>query len=389
MIGRRFVVILVVLLSGFAPVAWAATLPASVRQSSSAAVITAPINTFLAGQITALTGTNPTAQSAAKDAIIAEALSSGTDKPSGIFLAVYATALDAALKPAVASKDVRVRLNAAVVAGRVAEKANSAGLVPTVLALLKDENQAVALMAVKAAKPLIPPVLNAAASVPAPAARAGGAAGAANAAGPQIPLIQALVAATTKFADFGPLVQSAYEALQIEQAATNVPRANWNFAVPAVVKAIQEIMAARLELYKSGVPDMPQVDPKVGNFLILTQGVWSAAPAQQVQTIQLLSNLISLAGQRVALTPDRTKKEDLIGVIKQAGGYLVVLGGREKPKYPGLDAAAKPVSDLGPASAEQQVTAATSGLFEDLKKIPSLSSLQPPPTISSETAAKP
>jgi hypothetical protein len=235
-------------------------------------------------------------------------------------------------------------------------------------------------------------VLNAAATAPAPAARAGGApgaAGAANAAASQIPLIQALVAAATKFADFGPLVQSAYEALQIEQAATNVPRANWNFAVPVVVKAIQEIMAARIELYKTGIPDMPQVDPKVGNFLILTQGVWSAAPAQQVQTIQLLSNLISLAGQRVALTPDRTKKEDLIGVIKQAGGHLVVLGGREKPKYPGMDAAAKPVSDLGAASAETQVTAATSGLFADLKKIPSLSSLQPPPTISSETAAKP
>jgi hypothetical protein len=135
---------------------------------------------------------------------------------------------------------------------------------------------------------------------------------------------------------------------------------------------------------------MPQVDPKVGNFLVVSGGVWKNAPAQQVQTIQLLSNMISLAGQRVALTPDRTKKEELItGVIKPTGGHLVVIGRSGTPGFNGLEAAAKPVSDLGAASAETQVTNLTSGLFAELKKVPKLASLQAPPTISSSTAANP
>lgn len=334
--------------------AWSAVLPPDVRNTTNAAAVKPKIQEFLGPQIAKLSGADAAEQSAAKDAIIAEVQSGAAGKPSDFFFDAYCEALDAAFKPLLKSTDPRVRLNLAVISARVAERAPSTRLLPTVTALLGDDNEAVALWAVKAAKPLLPTVLNV------PAVAKGNT------------LIPAVVAAAGKFVNSGPLVQSAYSALSIEQAETAVKRAAWKDAVPLAAKGIQDIISKRIEVYvKDGVPQMPSIETSPLTFLT-QNSVWPNQPSDvQAQTVQVISNLISVAGQRVPVIAQRSDRDGLVSnIVIAAKGMSVV----------GLETAAKPLVSINAGTADADLQARVNALYPEIvKKYPGL---KPPPKIA-------
>lgn len=357
--GRRSLLLSLAMAVGTCSVAraWSAVLPPDVRNTTNAAAVRPQIQAFLAPQIAKLSGTDATEQSAAKDAIVAEVQPGAAGKPSDLFYDAYCEALDAAFKPLLKNSDIRVRLNLAVIAARVAERAPSPRLLPTVTALLGDDNEAVALWAVKAAKPLVPAVLN----VPANAKNN--------------TLIPAVVAAAGKFVNSGPLIQSAYSALSIEQAAVAVNRAAWNGAVPLAVKGVLDIMAKRVEAYaKDGVPQMPNAEGVPLLFLTQTS-VWPNQPADlQTQTVQTISNLISVAGQHVGRVPRSDREGVLATIVIAAKGLSVV----------GLEPAAKPLTTINAGTDDLELQKRVTDLYPNLvKKYPAL---KPAPKIAAPAA---
>jgi hypothetical protein len=355
---------LILALALLAPLtAGAATLPADIRTTTNSAAAKPAIQKFLDETVPQLADPNTTA--AARDSIIAEVQTSANPavEPSGPFLDAYADLLNKSLMDLAKNNQPSVRLNVAVTAARVAEKANNVRLAPLVTQLLSDESQAVVLWAVKACKHLISPLLT-------------------SAVGANDPLIPAFVAAAEKYANNGPMIQSVYEALKndaVQNAVT--PPANWAKQAPTIVKLMQDVLAKRIELYvKEGIPEMPMAETIATNFLTSQNVFKSQTPQQQLQTVQLCSDLIGAAGQRIA-SASTNQQYDMIEMLKKVGGGLTVLGQYVLNKGTQTDAAVKPLTQMMVSTAPTEVATRAEAVYPQLVKISEFSKLNAPPKI--------
>lgn len=356
-----------------AGMALAGSLPATVvTGNASAPAATQQIQTFIDQQVSALgNAADATAQQSARDALIGEVV--GAAQASASFLDVYSSLLNKALLPLTRSDNLRVRLNVAIVAARVAEHVENARLNDVVQALVKDEADSVVLWGIKAAGGVIPSILR----------------------NPLIastdPLLGEIVPAVRKH-PAGAIVQAAYDALSlgvISSRSAVIPPETLKLTLPRVL----ELLKFRIEQYDHRTPSEPAAENRATLFLA-DRRVWSvASDAQHMQIVQLMTQLLSVAAQR-ASGGEEAKREKLVPVMQQTASALWVIA--DYLKAPTLQAAATPLIKLGintrPAQMMQDVAAveqAVHGIagYEKVQPAPVLGKEEEPATAPTTTTA--
>jgi hypothetical protein len=247
----------------------------------------------------------------------------GAGTLSGSFLSEYAASVDVALNKALdANPSDAVRLNLAIVAARVAEKAGNARLRPMTERLLADHSEAVVLWGLKAAQGILPNFL----SVPALAQNN--------------KLIDAIIVATQRFPNDGDIARTAYVALSPPQGF--LTNEEFNDVALYTIPALHKLLESRLEAYKSGIPSDPTAELTAVNYLV-DQTHWRLETAdQQTKTTQLLLDLVVGVAQRVSTAGD-DDRDLLIDILQKCAGALEVAAGETSPDLatavgPALDA---------------------------------------------------
>jgi hypothetical protein len=294
------------------PSAWAQ--PATVQSTGSiaaavksASVIDAAgegaIKSFIAGELGKFREVKTDGVPRAREAIIAEAKGG-----SAAYLAKFAEVLNVEILAILKDvKDMKARLNAAIVVARVAEIANNTKLEKAVLALLdKGQPEALKVQGMRGARPLLPELI-----------KVNG----------EKPLIEAVMATVKQFPENGSFAEDAYDALN--------PRNATGKAIPTIVDALLDLTAWRIEIYKNGVPgqggktlipDLPDAD-STAFVNIFFQDVWKSldkTKKQDVRAMQLACELIhwsAIRGQTPAYQQYRDQLQRSISLI--AGGIFV------------------------------------------------------------------
>lgn len=228
-----------------------------------------------------------------------------TAQASPQYLDAYAAAVSKALMPLTQHEDMRVRLNAAIANARVAERAGNDRLADVTIRFINDKTEAVALWGVKAARAMLPTALGK---------------------GGNNPVVAALVAAAQKFM-FGPIVAEVYDALGLNVLnPQSRPQPN---AIKAAVPQMLKVFRLRVGSYGASVPPDPAIDNVASEFLSFGP-VWQQMnPAQRVEALQTMADLISFAGQYAQLM-EGDERQALLPVFKRTGAALQVIGDSTK-----------------------------------------------------------
>ncbi len=306
-----------------------------------------------------LNSQDPKVQSEARSALIGQASFGGmpgADEPSAAYLDLYASNVNDALKQMPADADIRTQLNAAIVAAMVAEKANNSQLRDAALAALKSENDAIALWGLKAARAVLPWALR----VNDPA------------------LLEAIVPAVQAHADgatAGPIASAAYDTLSLNYVSNPRPGVDPKM-LPQVIPHLQQLLEFRLDQYLNGMPPQPSAESQATTFLTFG-AVWNAHnPEQQMKSIQLLTDLVTVASQLAAKgTPEQ--RSQLAPVIARSAAAIAVVPAVAKVEQSrDLLAVIAKVSPSTPSTDfrgyGQTVRTAVAG-------VPEFAQLQPPP----------
>lgn len=279
------------------------TIPATVR---SASIITendrTTIANFLKDKLTALSGDDALAQAAARDALVEAA----TGNTSPTYLNEYAQKLNDAVLPALDNASMRVRLNAAIVVARVAEKANNIRLKPAAMKLLGDKSDAVLYWGVKASRMLVPVQLRIQVTA-------------------NDPLIAAIVPAVRDRLK-GPITLEAYDALRLDLNNLNTRKTVTPQMIKVVTPEIQKILAAREALYAAGAPDNPQIDTVATNFLVDSLVFGPQTMEEREVSVQLIVDLLSRAACRTqSFEQDLIHRTELVQTLKLVGSAIQVV----------------------------------------------------------------
>lgn len=278
-------------------------LPDSIKTSAAPTTQQVKIEEFVQKQVKRLAGTDTKDQAKARDVLCRNAAVSAA-APSGTvanaeFLDLYARLLNTALLPLAGDPRMLVRLNTAIVAEHVAERADNVRLKDLVIKLMQDKCEAVVLWGVKGAKFVVPAIVRQGAALATD------------------PLLAELVPAVKRVkATRGAIIQEAYAAVVLK---TNIRDAAM---IQAVLPRVHELMQIRIEQYAAGVPDEPSAEE--APLLFLTREmVWAVqTPEQRTQSMQRISDLVALAGQQAATRKD---KESLVALIRYAGSAVLVV----------------------------------------------------------------
>ena len=274
-------------------------------------------------------------------------------QPSPVFIDAYTTALAKALTPLANHEDMRVRLNAAIVAARVAERAGNDRLAEVAVRFMNDKNPAVALWGVKAARAMLPMALTKG--------------------GDNNPLVKGLIQIVERVMT-GAAVTEVYDAVSLNVITAKPPPG------PAVIKGAVPVMLRVFRLRVDGYGVVPPPDAALDNVAseFLSFGpVWQqmAAP-QRTEAVQAMADLLSYAAQHAQLLEGADRTE-LITIFKRTGAALQVIG--DANKMPAVANAAREVQRIstGMDGTEiiQRVTTLTDALkqafpgLQDTKKI--------------------
>jgi hypothetical protein len=329
-------------------------------------------------------------EKAARKALEDAAVAVGDPRASAQYLSGYGMVVDQKMAQLVSSNQpLQVRLNAGIALAHVAARTDNGTLKNSTTALVLDNSEPVALWGVKAAKYVVPHLLDL------------GTAG---------PLDAAIVNAVGKFKNDGAIVEDAYDdftgdMIQVGSEASPAPATRLSAAIDPLVK----LMEMRAAVYAAAQtapqvgdgPDLP-AEPEADNraFLIIASPtVWKAAkPTQQALMCRAGLDLIDQIIPLVDATPPRTpnvdppellRKEDLIAVITHAGSAFKVLAAltNESPGGPISTAAGM----LTPGSVNAQTPSATikdrlSALEAALTAVNLVAPAMPLPPIPSKVA---
>ena len=264
------------------------------------------VKRFVNDTVAQLKSADSAAQASAREKLGNE--SAANPQPSPAYLNAYAGATNVALTNISREKDVRIRLNAAIAVARIAERANNDRLTDVTLELMRDPSEAVALWGVKSAKWIIPPNLNFGFG-----ARK-----------------RVLIDELPKVVDrhnSAHIVAEAY--LALTQDVTNNPRAAVPANIKAVVPIVHQLLAGRVAQYAKGKPADPLIE-RSATFFLTMKDVWNTQDArQQLETVQLITNLTYLAAQG-AVAADKNRLTDdrveLVGIMSEGCKALWVIG---------------------------------------------------------------
>jgi hypothetical protein len=274
-----------------------ALIDASIKASSEGATVRSAVTPFIASQVALLQKDDPAAQSAARDALITEAAGGPQRGPTVTYLDAYSEALNKALIPVMDSPNMRVRLNAAIVAARVAQAAQTHELADMAMKAMGDKEEAVVVWGLQIVRYTLPSI----AKIPTLANQ---------------DKLAPRVVEVMKQNPSAIITQYGYDALSLDVIETARTRPwspeEWHQALSYVVPKIQQALENRLALYQNGVPDDPQKEKRPANVLV-EQHSWAAQNADdRTRTIQLLLNLMSFATHRAQSAKDNTTRDQLI-----------------------------------------------------------------------------
>jgi hypothetical protein len=347
-------------------VASAALIDANVKASTDGPTVRAAIVPFIQQQVANLQKDDPTSQANARDALVAEA-SGGPQKNASVFyLDSYANELNNQLIPVMKNPNMRVRLNAAITAARVAQAAQTNRLADVARAAIDDQSEAVVIMGLQIARYTIPSL---AITAVAPG---------------KDPLIEKV----TDYVSAHPtatITQYGYNALSLDLIETARTRpwaaGQWKTALSKVLPAIQTIFRARLNEYQKGVPDDPQQERRA--VLILTHPfAWTAQDEKQRQTtLQLILDLMSFASQRAVNAKDNQTRDQLVELISYTASSLKAIGDAPANGVPQLSTAVQPLLKFPRGIAGEPVATAVQGAIQAIRAIPQFNAVKVPPAI--------
>lgn len=328
---------------------WSANLGDNIRTATNVGPFLNQITSYINERVWKLSGSDPVAQSSAREDLVSEvAPPAGGGKLSPAFQASYAGLLNDQLLKLSHSKDTRVRLNAAIVAAKVAEGAQNAALAPAVTALVSDPSDAVAWWALRAAKSVIPHDNG------------------------QLVLVIVQIGQTRPG-----VAHAAYDALAIAHAA--IPGANTARVLSATTSAVHAILRSRIDQYKTGIPSDPLAESRAMSYLVGKKEYETQTAAQRLTTAQMISDLLSMAAKRAADVAN-DKRMELAIMIGKVGGAASVVGQREG--NPTVEQLGGTINRLPRNATAEEMQAAVKPLFTALTGIEKFRKLTAPPEIS-------
>lgn len=331
-------------------------IPLPIRTGSNSDQNRPLIDSFIKAQVDQLA--TPATQHDARELLIAQVSGGGAEAPSGSFMDVYAQELNQLLMPLLANQDrstQTARLNAAIAVAGVADRVNNVRLLPITLQLLKDQSDAVKIWGLRAARSVLPPAI---------------------AINQQANLLAAIKAQAGP--DANPmLLQLVYAALS-PNIANNDPNAAK--IVSVVVPELQTLLEARVKQFQKEVPpDILSVRPATD---FLSAKAWvQTTTEQRLGTVQILSDLIAVAGERADASTG-TDKQQLIDMVKQTTLALEACAYNEKA----FDVFNTLQHQLTVNQGTPSISAITSKIQPLLTTVPGWGTIKPPPHIVSGTA---
>jgi hypothetical protein len=253
------------------------------------------IQQFVQSQVLDLTGSDPIARKAAREKLIAECTPGST--PS--YLDNYAQVIDGvATQILKRSPILPVRLNVAVVVQEIAKNSKSKALENSVLSLINDASEPIALRGMQAAKSIISIVV----TNPATAAND--------------PLIGAMLKAVKSHSKSGFIAADAYRALIPDPGLSVGQLASID---PVVLGPILDILNYRISLYTTMIPDNPAAETEVPTFLY--RSYKNVLPALQHRIVQTLVDYISVVGQQ-APAASKADLEEIIPTLQYSASAI-------------------------------------------------------------------
>lgn len=309
------------------------------------------VSTLVTQNFAKLQGTDVAAQQQARDAIVRDA--QGGAVYGGKYAQAVGEAATAALAPA---KPMRVRLNAAVAAARVAEVTKSTRLEGVAQVMLDDKHPVIQLWGLKTTRAILPELMKINAHQK----------------------LMGRIATTVQQYPSGPMTGEAYEALKIlDKAAT---------------EELLKVIAARVAVYQKGLPEDPAVD--VIPFVHLSAGTtWLSAvqEASRPKVLELACQILVLGAYHGDAQGQGTaEREQLQSLMKTTLSSLAVIA-----KHLGNTELDKAATD-----ALKKVGVAGANLSEAVKPIPvvvkkikgceriEVPALTPPPSTQPVTLTK-
>jgi hypothetical protein len=340
----------------------AASIPAEARTAADLAPFETQIQAYIQANVEKLSSVDDAVTRSAGREALAKAVDDPNSSPA--YFDTYARLLNASLVNLAKSESLPVRLNAAITAARVAEKANNSRLADSASAFVKDSSTPVVLWGVRTAKFVMPSLM----SVPAGAQTS--------------PLPSELVPAVKEH-PIGPIVQDTYDALTLGMLSTqnrSVPQGLSN-----VIPYVLELVNFRIDLYTQAIPYQPWAEQKAGLFF-QNRAVWQVlTPVQQVEAMQALSNLISVVAQQTqnASPEDRDKLTKLVSQI--AGSISVIAGDYLQQQQ--LRQAAILATRIDSRTPPPEIKARVAQILPQIIQIPTFSQVKPPPVIGAPPLA--
>jgi hypothetical protein len=324
-------------------------------QTTAPAPAGAAPSAVVATNVPILAGSNPAQAAAARDAIIEAA----SRDAAGV-----AAALDTGIAPALQNSSELVRMNAAIVVARVAERGGGAALQGSTLTILGDKSRFVSLWGVKAARFVLPAVMRT------PTANPNN-------------LLTAVVAAVGSHGTGpigGAIAAEAYEALTIDAFSTDPKNRPSPASLGKVIPFVHQLLQQRVALYQKGIPPEPLADQR-GTLFLVDNRVWTQQnAAQKVTSLQLMSDLIGLAAQHVAAA-GQVDHANLALAIRYVGLAIAVV-----PETQPIAAQLKPVAAISEQTPAPQIVAAVAAVQPALITIPAFAKITPPPTAAAPAA---
>lgn len=361
----------VLLLSGVVGGAWGQTPPPRATEKERVIDLSSDLGTIRkkAQEQTAKLGNNADAagQRAGREALL-DAMGAKNLPPGAIdgYAKVLNDELMALLKDQTPA-NLRARINAGIVAARVAEKAQSAALTDVAEALLNDPEESVVLWGMRTARGVLPASLRNAAQ--------------------NNKLAAAVEAAMLKHPS-GMTAQEAYVAMSLGLFDSSAAQKPTSAMLAAALPVMQRMLEARLKVYANHLPSDPIAEKEAALFLP-DQRVWDApsgptaqADAMKVKSVQLLSDLLGLSAQHLAAASQR--QDDLMQVFTVTADALIVIGRRPGVNNAAVQSAAQPLRGLhNPPAA---IVADAAKVYTALKSTPLFANLTPPPTVDPAAA---
>lgn len=335
----------------------------------------AVIHLFIADRAAAIAGSDAPARGVAREALFAELGIGKPDAPSAAFTDLYLEELNAELGKILDTGSLEARLNASIVAARVATADRNGRLVPTIIKALSDKAEPVTLWGMKGASDVLPLVLD-------------------NPATKNSPLLAK--ASETALARLqSTVISESYDAMTLNVFGVDptvlrqrFPDARWKPMVGSVLPELKKLWSARLTLIAKGAVTDPMAESRP--LLFFDTRTWQAmTDADKAEIVQLTSDQLSLAGQHAALV-NGVDKEVWVTLLSRTADQMQIFAGREGAAGQALvDAAKKAGLAAQPNAAAPAILEAVNAVLPAVQAIPKYASTRAAPKLTGDAGPKP